>query len=118
VFAAVPGIDGAVDRPRPPDAPDVSDGSSFPSGHAAHSIVFAWLGMTLAVRLRPGRAGGGALVLAGLVVAAAIGVSRVYQQVDFLSDVTAGWALGAAAFAACATVALVAGHLRDNGPAS
>jgi membrane protein DedA with SNARE-associated domain/membrane-associated phospholipid phosphatase len=117
VFAAVPGIDGAVDRPRPPDAPGASDGSSFPSGHAAHSIVFAWLGMTLAVRLRPGRAGGSALVLTGLVAAAAIGLSRVYQQVDFLSDVTAGWALGTAAFAACATVALVAGHLRDNGPA-
>jgi membrane-associated phospholipid phosphatase len=38
----------------------------------------------------------------------------VYLRVHYLSDVTSGWALGAAAFCACAAVAMVATHLRQN----
>jgi membrane-associated phospholipid phosphatase len=70
------------------------------------------------VRIRPGRTGGAAIVAAGIVLAALIGLTRVYLRVHYLSDVSGGWALGAAAFAACAAVALVVTHIgggvRDN----
>ena len=35
-------------------------GSSFPSGHAAHSIFYVWLAVTIVLRLRPGMARGAA----------------------------------------------------------
>jgi membrane protein DedA with SNARE-associated domain len=132
VHAGVPILKEAVDRPRLFDVvffesgslstlgPLVgSSGSSFPSGHAANAVLYAWIAVTLVVRIRPGRAGGAAIVAAGIALAVLIGLSRVYLRVHYLSDVSAGWALGAAAFAACAAVALVVTHLgrgvRDNG---
>jgi membrane-associated phospholipid phosphatase len=37
----------AVDRPRPPEPLASSSGSSFPSGHAAHSVIYLWLAVTI-----------------------------------------------------------------------
>ena len=101
-------------RPRPSNPLTGADGSAFPSGHAAHAVIFPWLALTLAVRLRPGMAGGSALLVVGIALAAAVGLSRVYLRVHYLSDVSAGWALGVAAFAACGAVALIVTHLRQN----
>jgi undecaprenyl-diphosphatase len=107
-------IKAAVDRPRPP-APIVSaSGSSFPSGHAAHSVLYVWLAVTIVMRLRPGMARGAALVAVGVALTALVGLSRVYLGVHYLSDVSAGWALGAAAFSFCGAVALVISALRQN----
>ena len=50
------------------------------------------------MRLRPGMARGAAVVAPGIVLTALVGLSRVYLNVHYLSDVSAGWALGAAAF--------------------
>ena len=107
-------IKAAVDRPRPPGPIVSASGSSFPSGHAAHSVLYVWLAVTIVMRLRPGMARGAALVAAGIALTALVGLSRVYLGVHYLSDVSAGWALGAAAFSFCGAVALVISTLRQN----
>jgi undecaprenyl-diphosphatase len=91
-------------------APD----SSYPSGHAAHSVFYTWLALTVTVRVRPGWRYGTALMVGGLVVTAAVGLSRVYLGVHYLSDVSGGWALGVSAFTICAAVAMVVLHIRQN----
>jgi membrane protein DedA with SNARE-associated domain/membrane-associated phospholipid phosphatase len=104
----------SVDRPRPPDPLAGSSGSSFPSGHAAHSVFYLWLAVTIVLRLRPGMARGAAVVTAGFVLTALIGLSRVYLDVHYLSDVSAGWALAAAAFSFSAAAGLVVSQVRQN----
>jgi len=104
----------AVDRPRPPDPLVSTHGSSFPSGHAAHSVIYVWLAVTIVLRLRPGMARATAVVVTGVVLTALVGLSRVYLNVHYLSDVSAGWALGAAAFSFCGAVALVISQVRQN----
>ena len=90
-------------------------GSAFPSGHAAYSTFYVWLAVTIVVRLRAGMARGAAVIAAGIVLTALVGLSRVYLGVHYLSDVSAGWALGAAGFSLCAAVALVITTVRHNG---
>jgi len=107
-------IKHVVDRPRPLGGLTDVSGSSFPSGHASYSVFYAWLAVTLIVRLRPGLTNGTAIVIAGIALTVASGLARVYLGVHYLSDVSAGWALGVSAFAGCATVALVISHLRQN----
>jgi len=108
------GIEDSVDRPRPPEPLVSSSGSSFPSAHAAHSVIYLWLAVTIVLRLRPGMARATAVVVTGIVLTALVGLSRVYLQVHYLSDVNAGWALGAAAFSFCALVGLVVSQVRQN----
>jgi membrane protein DedA with SNARE-associated domain/membrane-associated phospholipid phosphatase len=114
IYAGVGELKGLTSRPRPPDPLTSISGSGFPSGHAAHSMLYPWLAVTLAIRLRPGMVGGTALLVTGFALAALVGLSRVYLRVHYLSDVTSGWALGAAAFCACAAVAMVVTHFRHN----
>lgn len=104
----------AVDRPRPPEPLASASGSSFPSGHAAHSVIYLWLAVTIVLRLRPGMARATAVVVTGIVLTALVGLSRVYLDVHYLSDVNAGWALGAAAFSICALIGLVVSQVRHN----
>jgi undecaprenyl-diphosphatase len=115
VYIGVAELKGLTDRPRPPDPLTSTSGSSFPSGHAAHAALYPWLAVTLAIRLRPGMVGGTALLIAGFAIAILVGLTRVYLHVHYMSDVTSGWALGAAAFCACAAVAMIVTHLRRNG---
>jgi undecaprenyl-diphosphatase len=107
-------LQGLVDRPRPADPLVAADGTSFPSAHAAHAVFYLWLAVTIVLRLRPGMARGAAVVTAGFVITALIGLSRVYLDVHYLSDVSAGWALGAAAFSLSAAVGLVVSQVRQN----
>jgi membrane protein DedA with SNARE-associated domain/membrane-associated phospholipid phosphatase len=105
-----------VDRPPPPPTEPLASnsGSAFPSGHAAHSVIYLWLAVTIVLRLRPGMARATAAVVTGLVLTALVGLSRVYLEVHYLSDVSAGWALGAAAFSFSAAVGLVVSQVRQN----
>jgi len=107
-------IKDATDRPRPDDPLVDAAGSSFPSGHAAHSVLYVWLAITIVLRLRPGMAQASAVVVAGFVLTILVGLSRVYLNVHYLSDVSAGWALGAACFAFCGAVALVITQVRQT----
>ena len=107
-------VKAAVDRPRPEGALVGYSGSSFPSGHAAHSVLYVWLAVTIVLRLRPGMARGAAVVAAGIALTALVGLSRVYLGVHYLSDVSGGWALGAAAFSLCAAIGLVISQVRQN----
>lgn len=104
---------GQVERPRPEGALVDAVGWSFPSGHAAHAIV--WIALAVALwRAVPWLAGRVALIVGSIVFAAIVGLTRVYLGVHYLSDVAAGWALAAAIYAACAAIALVVTHIRDN----
>jgi undecaprenyl-diphosphatase len=91
-----------------------TSGSSFPSGHAAYSTFYVWLAVTIVMRLRPGMTRGALVIAVGISVAALVGLSRVYLGVHYLSDINAGWALGATAFSLSAAVALVISTLRQN----
>jgi membrane protein DedA with SNARE-associated domain/membrane-associated phospholipid phosphatase len=103
-----------TDRPRPPDPLVSATGSAFPSGHAAYSTVYVWLAGTLAIRLAPGITRRSMLIAAGILLSGLIGLTRVYLRVHWLSDVTAGWALGVSCFSAVAVVMLVISHIRHN----
>ena len=121
ILIAVPVIKEIVDRPRPADPLVDAAGASYPSGHAAHSVFYAWLALTVAVRVRPGWRYGTALIATGFALTALIGLSRVYLGVHYLSDVSGGWALGVGAFAGCAALAMVVTHvekLRHNQPST
>ena len=107
VYIGVHELKAAVDRPRPAGGLVDAGGSAFPSGHAAYSTFYVWLAVTIVMRLRPGMTRGALVVTGGIALAALVGLSRVYLGVHYMSDVNAGWALGAAAFSFCAAVALV-----------
>jgi undecaprenyl-diphosphatase len=57
---------------------------------------------------------GAALAAGGVGLTILVGLSRVYLNLHYLSDVSGGWALGVAAFSLCAAVALVISQLRQN----
>jgi membrane protein DedA with SNARE-associated domain/membrane-associated phospholipid phosphatase len=107
-----------VDRPRPPLAHMLGNfgNSSFPSGHAAQSI--AVYGMIAALL-----AGSGATWTqkvmswsAALLLAGVIGMSRVYLGAHWLTDVLAGWALGALWLFALVTTLRTRDRLRGSSP--
>jgi undecaprenyl-diphosphatase len=107
-------IKESVERPRPPNAPSDVQGTAFPSGHAAYSVIYAWLAITLVVRLRPSLTNRTAVLVFGIALTALIGLTRIYLGVHYMSDVVSGWGLGVSAFSACAAAAILATHLRQN----
>jgi undecaprenyl-diphosphatase len=70
--------------------------SSFPSGHSALSaVVYLTLALLVAGRLE-GRRARAYLITCSLLLTFAIGLSRMYLGVHYLSDVLAGWTIGLA----------------------
>jgi undecaprenyl-diphosphatase len=91
----------AVDRARPvlPDPVAHANGMSFPSGHAQAAIVAA--AVLLLVFLPVLRGGWRPVALAAAILwVLAVGFSRVALGVHYVSDVLAGYILGAAWVAA------------------
>jgi undecaprenyl-diphosphatase len=103
----------AVDRPRPAHPLIEVEDASYPSGHAAYAVT--WIAVSVALtRVLPNVASRFAFVTVSIVIAAAVGVSRVYLRAHYISDVVGGWALASTLFALCATTALVIGYVRNN----
>ncbi|MBS1839075.1 MAG: phosphatase PAP2 family protein [Actinobacteria bacterium] len=89
-----------VERPRPPQAVRLvaAGGWSFPSGHAGQAAaMYLAVGLLGWLVLRSRSARWTALVTA-VLLAGAVGISRVYLGVHWSSDVVAGWSLGSAWF--------------------
>ena len=108
-----------VSRPRPPKELWLTTPSSsaFPSGHATQSLAtFTALALVVAsVSGARGPARALAIVLT-LILAAAVGWSRVYLGVHWATDVVGGWLVGAAWVAA--VVALGRRHQPQVTPAT
>jgi membrane-associated phospholipid phosphatase len=104
-------------RPRPSGGLIHAGGFAFPSGHAANSVAYVAVAVAL-VHAVPRPAGRAGIVVAAIVLAAAIGLSRVYLRVHYLSDVLGGWGLGAAVYSVCGCAALLVAAVRHNGRAA
>jgi membrane-associated phospholipid phosphatase len=113
IYAGVHLAKAGIDRPRPADPLADAQGSSFPSGHAAYAT--AWVAAAVMFTHRLGLVGLAALVTGAMVLAAAVGLSRIYLRVHYWSDVAAGWGLGIASFGTLAAIAMLVQHMRHNG---
>jgi len=103
----------ATDRLRPPDPLVATDLSSFPSAHAAYAV--AWVAVAVTVsRVLPGIASRFVVVVVAVVIAVAVGLSRIYLRAHWMSDVTGGAGLAAAVFSLCGILALVVSYVRHN----
>jgi membrane protein DedA with SNARE-associated domain/membrane-associated phospholipid phosphatase len=104
----------AYDRPRPSGSHVDTEGMAYPSGHAAYAV--AWVACAVVLV----RAGGTfatrfAAITFAVVLAAVVGLTRVYLRAHYLSDVEGGWGVAVAIFALLGVVAVVVGWLRQNG---
>jgi undecaprenyl-diphosphatase len=114
IYAGVHLAKAGIDRPRPAAPLTGFDRSSFPSGHAAYST--AWIAAALVFTRRLGLVGHAALVTGAIVLAAAVGLSRIYLRVHYWSDVAGGWGLGVGIFGLLAAIAVLVHHMRHNEP--
>lgn len=85
----------AVGRARPDEHGRLVEVAtlSYPSGHAAYSMI-AWLGLALLATRFPRRRA--VTVPLGLLLAFMVGLTRLVLAVHWPSDVIGGWAFGAA----------------------
>jgi membrane protein DedA with SNARE-associated domain/membrane-associated phospholipid phosphatase len=112
IYVAVILAKAGIDRPRPAAPLTGSTRSAFPSGHAAYAT--AWIAAALLFTRRLRLVGHAALVTGAIVLAAAVGLSRIYLRVHFWSDVAGGWGLGAGIFGLLAAIAMLVHHMRHN----
>ena len=86
-----------VGRARPPSAdavPPIELSPSFPSGHTLNAVALAGVVAYLLVQRQRRRVTRIATVCGAAAFAAAIGLTRIYLGVHWLTDVMVAWALG------------------------
>ena len=90
-------IKAVIDRPRPPVSHFIgtATGASFPSGHAADSVVVYGIVAALLAAATPFWTRKVGLWAGAVIVWAVVGTSRLYLGVHWLTDVLGGEALGA-----------------------
>jgi membrane protein DedA with SNARE-associated domain/membrane-associated phospholipid phosphatase len=113
IYVGVQLAKAGIDRPRPAAPLTESADSAFPSGHAAYAT--AWIAAAVVVTRRLGLVGHATLVIGAIVLAAAIGLSRIYLRVHYWSDVAGGWGLGVGIFGLLAAIAMLVQYMRHNG---
>ena len=94
-----------VGRSRPPlslAVPPYETSPSFPSGHTLNAVVITGVVVYLVLR-RLEKRSRTAVLVAGIVFAVAVSLSRVYLGHHWLTDVVAGWLLGLGWLAAVIT---------------
>jgi undecaprenyl-diphosphatase len=101
-------------RPEGADPTLHGGGWSFPSGHAMNTMVLCAIAAYLLLRLRPWRAGLAFEIALLLAWALAVGFSRLYLGVHYISDVAAGFLAGAAWIAVCVSGCEVASRKQSQ----
>ena len=88
-------IKNLLDRPRPEFKVLFADESSFPSGHAQNNMAL-YIGLLLCLLLVV-TAPKWRLIfkIAFITLPLLIGITRIYFGVHYISDVIAGWSMGA-----------------------
>ena len=104
---------GAYDRARPEGGLVDFEDAAYPSGHTMYSVALVACAVVL-VRGGLGWAVRFAAVTVAVGVVVAVGLTRVYLRVHYLTDVLGGAALGVALWSLAGTLALVAGYVRHN----
>jgi undecaprenyl-diphosphatase len=104
----------SYDRARPEGALVEFNDLAYPSGHTANSVALVACAVVL-VRGGLGWAVRFAAVTVAIGVVVAVGLTRVYLRVHYLTDVLGGAALAVALWSLLGTLALVAGYVRHNG---
>ena len=104
---------GSYDRLRPSGALVDFQDAAYPSGHTAQSVALVACAVVL-VRGGVGWAARFAAVTVAVGIVVAVGVTRVYLRVHYLTDVLGGAALGVALWSFLGTLALLAGYVRHN----
>jgi undecaprenyl-diphosphatase len=102
------------DRTRPEGALVGFQDAAYPSGHTMYSVALVACAVVL-VRGGVGWAVRFAAVTVAIGVVVAVGATRVYLHVHYLTDVLGGAGLGVALWSLLGTLALVAGYVRHNG---
>jgi membrane protein DedA with SNARE-associated domain/membrane-associated phospholipid phosphatase len=111
IYVIVQITKAGVDRPRPVAPLVDTEGASFPSAHAAYSTAWIAAALMFTRRLQLVSA---ALVTCAVVLAAAVGLSRIYLRAHVWSDVAGGWGLGVGIFGLLAVAAIVVDYMRHN----
>jgi membrane protein DedA with SNARE-associated domain/membrane-associated phospholipid phosphatase len=112
-YAGVHITKAAFGRARPLDPLIDVSGFAYPSGHAAYAVC--WVAIAVALRHAfPRLAVQATLLIIGLALAIAVGLTRIYLRVHWFSDVAGGWGLAAMCFSLAGIAALIVGFLREG----
>jgi len=102
-----------IERPRPAGALIEVSGSSYPSGHTAYAVAWVVFAV-IAVRLVPALKGKWWIVGAAFAVPVIVGLTRLYLDVHWFSDVLGGAGAAIMCFALMAIAALFVAVVRDT----